>query len=121
MPDLRPSSPLSCGPTLFWAPSPIAWQAMHLLKAVLPVAASCASALEAAAIDAITTSALRVSFLIGHTLLRVGDGPQPFVAWDACGGQAMKCVAASPLHFAGWLTFAWRAALAIYPKPSRRA
>src|SRR5882757_11403304 len=64
MPDLRPSNPLSCGPTLFLAPSPIAWQAKHLLNDVLPAAASCASAAEATADDAMTISALSISFLI---------------------------------------------------------
>ena len=49
MPDLRPSRPLSSGPTLFLAPSPIAWQARHLLNDDLPAAASCASAADAAA------------------------------------------------------------------------
>src|SRR3982074_600226 len=61
MPDLRPSSPLSSGPTLFLAPAPIAWQAMHLLNDVLPAAASCASAADD---DAMTTSAHRVSVFI---------------------------------------------------------
>ena len=50
---------------MFLAPSPIAWQARHLLNEVLPAAASCASAeVATAADDAITTSALRVSFFM---------------------------------------------------------
>ena len=56
-----PSSPFSSGPTLFLAPSPIAWQARHLLNEVLPAAASCACAPDAAAIAVTTTSAPRGS------------------------------------------------------------
>ena len=40
VPDLRPSSPFSSGPTLFLAPSPIAWQAMHLRNDFSPSATS---------------------------------------------------------------------------------
>ena len=65
MPDLRPSSPFSSGPTLFLAPSPIAWQARHLLNEVLPAAASCASAPDAAAMAAMTIRALKVGFFMG--------------------------------------------------------
>ena len=57
--------PFSSGPTLFLAPSPIAWQARHLLKEVLPAAASCASALDAVAIEAMTIRALEVGFFMG--------------------------------------------------------
>src|SRR5260370_27073923 len=56
--------PLSSGPTLFLAPAPIAWQAMHLLNEVLPAATSCASAADAAIDDAMTTSALNVSLFM---------------------------------------------------------
>src|SRR5665647_669727 len=81
--------PLSSGPTLFLAPSPIAWQAMHLLKEVLPAAASCASAAVAAADDAMTTSALRVSFFMGCSSWLRG-GSRVLVAWHADSGQAAK-------------------------------
>src|SRR5215510_13316208 len=69
LPDLRPSRPLSTGPTLFLAPSPTAWQARHLLNDVLPASASCASALEAAVVAAITNSVLKVSFFMGYSSL----------------------------------------------------
>src|SRR5690349_15954491 len=36
--------PLSSGPTLFLAPSPIEWQGRHFLKDCSPAAASCARA-----------------------------------------------------------------------------
>src|SRR5262245_37110568 len=58
------------GPTLFLAPSPIAWQARHLLKEVLPAAASCASAPDVAAREVRITTALKVfmgcSFFPGY-------------------------------------------------------
>src|SRR5258708_7248116 len=57
--------PLSSGPTLFLAPSPIAWQARHLLNEVLPAAASCASAPDAAAIEVRTISAPKFNFVMG--------------------------------------------------------
>src|ERR1700694_1563612 len=54
----------------------MAWQAMHLLNEVLPAATSCASAVEAMADDAMTTSALRVSFFMGcSSWVRVNCGP----------------------------------------------
>src|SRR5215510_7923006 len=67
LPDLRPSRPLSTGPTLFLAPSPTAWQARHLLNDVLPASASCASALEAVAIEVTATSALKVSIFMSSS------------------------------------------------------
>src|SRR5689334_714438 len=70
LPEWRPSRPLSTGPTLFLAPSPMAWQARHLLNEVLPAAASCASALEAVASEVMATSALKVSiFMFGSSFL----------------------------------------------------
>src|SRR3981189_911257 len=72
MPDLRPSMPLSSGPTLFLAPSPTAWQAMHLLNDVLPAAASCASAGDAAAIEGMAASAGRGSFFMRCSLSGLG-------------------------------------------------
>src|SRR6185295_5397540 len=75
VPDLRPSSPFSTGPTLFLAPSPTAWQARHLLNEVLPASASCATALEVANDAAMTNSVLRVSFFMGcSSSLPVGAG-----------------------------------------------
>src|SRR5882672_2849605 len=68
MPDLRPSIPLSSGPTLFLAPSPIAWQGRHLLNEVLPAAASCASTLVTAADDAMATNTLRVNLFMTWAL-----------------------------------------------------
>src|SRR5207244_62473 len=53
--------PVELRATLFLAPSPTAWQAMHLLNEVLPAATSCAIAADAAIDDAMTTSALSVS------------------------------------------------------------
>src|SRR6476659_7645458 len=57
--------PLSSGPTLFLAPSPIAWQARHLLNEVLPAVASCACAPDAAAMAAMTIRALEVGLFMG--------------------------------------------------------
>src|SRR6478609_9264383 len=68
VPDLRPSSPFSAGPALFLAPSPIAWQARHLLNEVLPAAASCASAPVAVANEVTTTSALKVDVFMWCSL-----------------------------------------------------
>src|SRR6185437_5122261 len=68
LPDLRPSSPFSTGPTLFLAPSPTAWQARHLLNEVLPAAASCASAPVAVANEVTTTSALKVNVFMRLSL-----------------------------------------------------
>src|SRR4029079_1727912 len=45
VPDLRPSRPLSAGPTLFFASSPTAWQGLHLRKDCSPAARSCAFAI----------------------------------------------------------------------------
>ena len=74
VPDLRPSSPLSTGPTLFLALSPTAWQARHLLNEVLPAATSCASAADAAANEATTTSALKVDiFIVGLFVFPAGS------------------------------------------------
>src|SRR3981081_2348794 len=57
----------------------MAWQAMHLLNDVWRAAASCASAADAAADDAMTTSALRVSlFMVCSSRFR-GVGLRPFV------------------------------------------
>ena len=58
----RADGPLSSGPTLFLAPAPIAWQAMHLLNDVLPAATSCAA--DAAAGDAMTTNTPSVNLFI---------------------------------------------------------
>src|ERR1700722_12140837 len=44
MPECRPTTPLSTGPTMFLAPSPIWWQILHLEKTFSPAAASCAAA-----------------------------------------------------------------------------
>src|SRR5882724_12856131 len=44
VPDLRPSRPLSTGPTLFLAPSPTEWQGRHFLNEFSPAATSCARA-----------------------------------------------------------------------------
>src|SRR6185436_11342243 len=44
VPDLRPSRPLSNGPTRFLAASPTVWQAAHFLNEVSPAATSPASA-----------------------------------------------------------------------------
>src|SRR3546814_2136863 len=40
VPAARPTTPLSCGPTLFLASSPTAWQAVQRLKTCSPLAAS---------------------------------------------------------------------------------
>src|SRR5688572_15038780 len=81
VPDLRPSSPFNSGPTLFLAPSPIAWQARHLLNEVLPAAASCASAPGAAANEVTTTSALKVDvFMWGSSFL---PGREADFLWQA--------------------------------------
>jgi hypothetical protein len=43
-PAARPLSPLSWGPTLFFAPGPTEWQAAHFLNIFFPASASCAEA-----------------------------------------------------------------------------
>src|SRR5438128_1323708 len=48
VPDLRPSSPFSNGPTLFLASAPTEWQGKHFLKEFSPAARSCADALPTA-------------------------------------------------------------------------
>src|ERR1700730_14863580 len=60
-PALRPSSPLSSGPTLFFAPSPTEWQGRHFLNDCSPAATSCA---EAAAVEAASAIAARTARLI---------------------------------------------------------
>src|SRR5882757_6218057 len=57
--------PFSSGPTLFLAPSPIAWQARHLLNEALPAVASCADAPDTAINEVTTTSELKISVFIG--------------------------------------------------------
>src|SRR6185503_918762 len=42
VPDFRPSSPLSTGPTRFFASGPTRWQGRHFLNEVSPAARSCA-------------------------------------------------------------------------------
>src|SRR5215216_5950236 len=49
VPDLRPSSPFSTGPTLFLASAPTEWQGRHFLNEFSPAARSCAKALPAGA------------------------------------------------------------------------
>jgi len=49
---------------LFLAPSPIAWQARHLLNEVLPAAMSCAGAPDAAIKEVTTASALKVGIFM---------------------------------------------------------
>src|SRR6266850_807346 len=88
VPDLRPLSPLSTGPTLFLAPSPTAWQARHLLNEVLPAATSCASAADDAAADAMTISVLRVSCFMECSWVRCRVFRDLFVAWAGRDGQA---------------------------------
>src|SRR3977135_4325162 len=56
VPDLRPSSPLSTGPTLFLASSPTAWQGRHFLNASPPAATSWAKAAPADAASAAAVS-----------------------------------------------------------------
>src|SRR5258706_4667239 len=56
---------------------------MHLLNEVLPAATSCASAADAAAEEAITINALRVSFFMG--LLFVGFGERRRQCRRRCG------------------------------------
>ena len=73
LPDFRPSIPLSSGPTLFLAPSPIAWHGRHLLNEDLPAATSCASAPEAAADVAATTRKLRISLFMAGALCICGE------------------------------------------------
>src|ERR1043165_6515453 len=63
VPDLRPSSPLSTGPTLFLASSPTEWHGRHFLNEFSPAARSCA---EAQALDAtITMPAMAQLFIYG--------------------------------------------------------
>src|SRR5436190_12739871 len=77
MPDLRPSSPFSSGPTLFLAPSPVEWQGRHLLNDVLPAATSCACALDKAAAEhPMRITALKPVFFIVLS---------PVWPCDACG------------------------------------
>src|SRR3984893_14285609 len=96
--------PLSSGPTLFLAPSPIAWQARHLLNEVLPAAASCASAADAAADDATTTSALRMSFfMVGSSWVLGEEGATVPPLWHGggAGGKARngsRVPRSFPLH-----------------------
>src|SRR5687768_922690 len=103
------------GPTLFLAPSPTAWQARHLLNEALPAAASCAGA---AADDAITASALKVSrFIVGSSSRWLSRGALWHGAFaldkpgNACRGSALPGCWYSRLHHP----------LATYPKPPRRA
>src|SRR5262249_32274147 len=58
--DLRPSSPLSSGPTLFFAPSPTEWHGRHFLNDCSPAPTSCARAvvLEAASTAVISSKVL---------------------------------------------------------------
>src|SRR6266581_9206611 len=102
MPDLRPSIPFNSGPTLFLAPSPMAWQARHLLNDDLPAAASCAIAVEAVAVTVRIISAPKVSFFIGcssslpwwvlpdQSLAWSAIVGPPILAWPARLGQATK-------------------------------
>src|SRR5215813_3059691 len=74
LPEWRPSRPLSTGPTLFLAPSPMAWQARHLLNEVFPASASCASALEAAVNEVTTTSAFKIGVFMWCSSSLFPDG-----------------------------------------------
>src|SRR5216683_7699495 len=89
---------------------------MHLLNEVLPAATSCASAADAVADDAMTTSTLSVSFFIGSSSWVRGVGSAAVVAWGARAGQAAKrfrvsSVIACIIGIAGipGLPIAWRA------------
>src|SRR5262245_6915069 len=44
VPEWRPSSPLSTGPTLFFAVGPTSWHGAHFLNEVAPALRSCAIA-----------------------------------------------------------------------------
>ena len=51
IPDLRPSIPLSTGPTLFFAVGPTSWHATHFLYELAPAVRSCATAVPTQAIE----------------------------------------------------------------------
>src|ERR1700730_13899214 len=73
-PALRPSSPLSSGPTLFFAPSPTEWHGRHFLNDCSPAATSCA---EAAAVEAASTIAARTACLITRLPLSMDAAGRP--------------------------------------------
>src|ERR1700756_3828978 len=90
LPDLRPSMPLSTGPTLFLAPSPIAWQARHLLNDVLPAAASCAIGAGAVAVTGRVVSTAKIRFVIVFSSsLPWWVWPGQSFAWPPTSGPAV--------------------------------
>src|ERR1700694_5801388 len=78
VPDLRPSRPLSTGPTLFLAPSPTAWQGRHFLNEFSPAARSWLNA--ACVIAARIPPAASKSFMSSRSFAvckRTWSGPPP--------------------------------------------
>ena len=65
-PAERPITPLICGPTLFLAPGPTAWQGAHFLNAFFPASGSCA---EATAGYAIIIQAVTIHLSISNPLV----------------------------------------------------
>src|SRR5215216_772468 len=61
VPDLRPSSPLSTGPTLFLASSPTEWHGRHFLNDCSPAATSWANA---PPVEAASTAAISINVLV---------------------------------------------------------
>src|SRR6266852_385368 len=64
LPDLRPSRPLSSGPTLFLASAPTAWQGRHFLKDVSPAATSWAWAFAPDTTKAAATTKILIMHLL---------------------------------------------------------
>src|SRR4051795_578344 len=110
--------PLSSGPTLFFAPSPIEWQGRHLLKDVLPAAASCASAADASADEAITTSALNVSFFMDQALWVTRRVYPQVLAWPQA-THKRRCGAGNQYNLRWLLRREIRCRSAAYPNRLR--
>src|ERR1043165_10054479 len=91
VPDLRPSSPLSTGPTLFLASAPTEWQGRHFLNEFSPAARSCAEALPTAAIRIAATAQAFISNSM------IADVP-PMVRYIGLVGMMLRQICATDIR-----------------------
>src|ERR1700722_8708969 len=70
LPHLRPSIPFSSGPILFWAPTPMEWQARHLRNDVSPAPTSCASAADVDRLNSIAPIQNSFVFIFAQVFVR---------------------------------------------------